>query len=199
MFDRAGSRKYLNRRERLAFLRAAKKERDPGRRSFALTMLHTGCRISEALNILVGRIDGRSMAITFETLKRRKSGHFRAVPIPDDLAKLLMRLTRGRLPIGRIWTFSRPTGYRLIVQCMRRAKISGGMACPKGLRHGFGVACVEQKIPLPIIQKWLGHAKPETTAIYLCVMDLEERNLARRLWVVREKNRKSACKTKSRS
>ena len=182
MFDRTGSRKYPNRGERMAFWRVAQRERDPRRRSFALTIFHTGCRISEALNVIVSRIDSNSMAITFETLKRRKRGHFRAVPIPKDLVRLLKRVSHGRLPNDRVWSFSRPTGYRLIVEIMQRAKIRGAMACPKGLRHGFGVACVAQKIPLPIIQRWLGHAKPETTAIYLTVMDDEERALAKRLW-----------------
>jgi site-specific recombinase XerD len=65
---------------------------------------------------------------------------------------------------------------------MKKANITGGMACPKGLRHGFGVACVAVKIPLTTIQKWLGHARLETTAIYLDVQGEEERGLARRLW-----------------
>jgi integrase/recombinase XerD len=65
---------------------------------------------------------------------------------------------------------------------MTQAKIAGGMASPKGLRHGFGVACLAQKIPLPTVKKWLGHARMETTAIYLDVMGDEERELAKRLW-----------------
>jgi site-specific recombinase XerD len=65
---------------------------------------------------------------------------------------------------------------------MERAGVAGGMACPKGLRHGFAVACLAQKIPLPTVQKWLGHARLETTAIYLEVSGDEERELAKRLW-----------------
>lgn len=65
---------------------------------------------------------------------------------------------------------------------MARAGIDGGMACPKGLRHGFAVACLARKIPLPIVQRWLGHARLETTAIYLDVSGDEERDLAKRLW-----------------
>ena len=40
-------------------------------------------------------------------------------------------------PSSRIWAFSRPTAYRLIKKYMAEASISGGMASPKGLRHGF--------------------------------------------------------------
>lgn len=196
MFDRSGSRKYLNRRERLAFWRAANGERDILRRSFALTLFFTGCRISEALNLRVERADIKSMTITFETLKRRKRGIFRSVPIPPELGKLLEKITRGRSPTDRVWKFSRPTGYRLITEHMHRAKIVGGMACPKGLRHGFGVACVAEKIPSTTIQKWLGHASLKTTAIYLTVLDDEERALAKRLWSMPKSRRKSSCKNR---
>ena len=65
---------------------------------------------------------------------------------------------------------------------MAQAGVVGGMASPKGLRHGFAVACVGQYIPLPTIKRWLGHARLETTAIYLAVSGEEERDLARRLW-----------------
>jgi len=183
MFDRQGNRKYLNGAERRAFLRVAGKEPDALRRAFCLTLFNTGCRISEALNVTAGRVDLANKAVVFETLKRRKTGHFRGVPVPDSLVELLRRVVPQADPSARIWTFSRPTAYRLVKDCMARAGIMGGMASPKGLRHGFAVACLAQKIPLPTVQKWLGHARMETTAIYLEVSGDEERELAKRLWV----------------
>ena len=117
-----------------------------------------------------------------ETLKRRQRGIFRAVPIPDSLATLLGGISTGVESSERVWKFSRPTAYRLIKLCMREAGIRGGMASPKGLRHGFAIACIAKNIPLPTIQKWLGHARLETTAIYLGASGDEERNLAQRLW-----------------
>ena len=107
---------------------------------------------------------------------------FRAVPIPDHLVKLLGEVLTTVEPSDLIWHFSRATAYRLIKGQMTRAEISGAMASPKGLRHGFAIACIAQNIPLPTVKKWLGHARLETTAIYLDVIDDEERNLARRLW-----------------
>jgi integrase len=182
MFDRSGGRKYLNGRERKASLRGLTAEKDPSRRAFLLTLFHTGCRISEALNVRVERVDLTNSAITFETLKRRKHGCFRAVPVPDELTSDLSSLVQAMQPNERVWKFSRPTAYRLVKAKMKQAHINGGMACPKGLRHGFGVACVAAKIPLTLIQKWLGHARIETTAIYLDVLGEEERGLARRIW-----------------
>jgi integrase len=182
MFDRQGSRKYLNVAERRAFVRALCNEPDALRQAFCLTLFHTGCRISEALNLMADRVDLVNKAIVFETLKRRKKGYFRAVPIPDSLVELLRQIVSQTDPPARVWKFSRPTAYRLVTGWIARAGVAGGMASPKGLRHGFAVACLAQKIPLPTVQKWLGHARMETTAIYLEVSGDEERELAKRLW-----------------
>ena len=183
MFDRRGSRKYLNDTERRAYFKAVQSVMDETTKAFCLTLFYTGCRISEALNLTSERVDVSGQCIVFETVKRRRSGVFRAVPIPEGLTKLLDGLATAAGPSVRLWPFSRPTAYRAIRECMDRAGIVGGMASPKGLRHGFAVACVAKNIPLPTIQKWLGHARLETTAIYLGVSGDEERNLARRLWL----------------
>ena len=182
MFDRRGSRKYLNDAERQAYFKTAQKETDAARRAFCLTLFYTGCRISEALNVTAECVDISQKCIVFETLKRRRKGMFRAVPIPDSLVVLLGELRAGAAPSGRVWQFSRPTAYRMVKRCMTHAKIVGGMASPKGLRHGFAIACIAKSIPLPTLQKWMGHARLETTGIYLGVSGDEERNLARRLW-----------------
>jgi site-specific recombinase XerD len=95
---------------------------------------------------------------------------------------LLVEVVAAEDQCSRVWNLSRPTAYRLVKRHMRHAGISGAMASPKGLRHGFAVACIAKKIPLPTVQKWMGHARLETTAIYLSVSGDEERELARRLW-----------------
>lgn len=181
LFDRAGRRKYLNERERRALLAALLREPDTSRKAFCLTLFYTGCRISEALNLTVDRVDLTELTLVFETLKRRKRGCFRSVPIPDDLTRLLARVV-SQGSIERVWTFSRSTGYRTIKKKMSEAGIIGSMASPKGLRHGFGIACVAEKIPLTTVQKWLGHSRMQNTAIYLEFSGREERNLARRVW-----------------
>ena len=182
MFDRRGGRKYLNTTEREAFFTSAIIENDLERKAFCLTLYFTGCRISEARNMTVGRIDFAEKCLVFETLKRRKRGIFRAVPIPDLLLRLLGELTMDFKPSTHVWTFSRSTGYRLIKEHMRRARISGSMGCPKGLRHALAVACLGHQIPLPVVKSWLGHSRLDSTAVYLDVMGEEERKLAERLW-----------------
>lgn len=65
---------------------------------------------------------------------------------------------------------------------MRRAGIAESVCKPKALRHAFAVEAGQKGIPLNIVQRWLGHARIETTAIYASAIGDEERNLARRAW-----------------
>src|SRR5688572_26763918 len=106
MFDRAGNRKYLNRSERNAFLASVISDADPLRKAFCLTLFYTGCRLSEALNLKHGQIDLANRSLIFETLKRRARGCFRAVPIPDDLLRLVIKITNETEP-PNIWPYSR--------------------------------------------------------------------------------------------
>lgn len=182
LFDRTGDRKYLNAAERRVYARGIGDDLDLSEQAFCLTLFYTGCRISEGLNLTRERVDLRGKALIFETLKRRRRGHFRSVPIPDSLIRLFGRIVAGLEPSAHVWQFSRATAYRLIIDRMADAGVTGAMASPKGLRHGFAVACIGQNIPLTTVQKWLGHARLETTAIYLSVAGEEEREFARRLW-----------------
>ena len=62
------------------------------------------------------------------------------------------------------------------------AGIAGAQASPQGLRHAMSVAAVGRGIPLNMVQRWLGHAKLTTTAIYAEAVGEEERAIAARLW-----------------
>ena len=185
----AHGRKYINQAERMAFLDAAS-EVDGNIRTLAETLTYTGCRISEALSVTVSNVDITGREIRFMTLKRRKSGIWRSVPMPGilvehlDLAHGIRRKIRTQPAAvdDLLWPISRVTAWRAIAGLMAVAGISGPQASPKGLRHGFGVAAVQAGIPLNIIQRWLGHASMETTSIYTDVIGEEERALADRLF-----------------
>ena len=182
VFDRDGNRKYLNESERRKFLRTTERESCAVTKAFILTVFYTGCRLSEALELTVNRIDHAEKSLVFKTLKRRSTLHYRAVPVPLVLLGHLKEITQNTPGNTRVWNFSRTTGYRRIKSIMRAAGISGTQASPKGLRHGHALKCVTKNIPLTTIQKWLGHARSDTTAIYLSITGEDERRLAKRLW-----------------
>lgn len=179
IYDQTGQRKYINSAERERFLKAADHEPE-SIRALCYLLCFTGSRISEALNLKRPQLDADMHQITFQTLKRRKL-HFRAVPIPANLTLMLHDL-RCSDP-GNFWSMHRATAWRHIKRVMSEAKIVGPMATCKGMRHGFGVCCAENSIPLSILQRWLGHVPGSSaTAIYLNLIGREERILAERLW-----------------
>jgi integrase len=84
LHDAQGKRLYLTAEERLAFMAAAAKAARPVRTLCAV--LHTtGCRISEALALTPEHVDLPGKAVVFETLKKRRRGVYRAVPVPPGL------------------------------------------------------------------------------------------------------------------
>jgi integrase len=170
-------RKYLNLRERIAFYECAQKLPDP-QAALCLVLFFTGCRISEALNLTAGQLDREESVITFETLKQRRSGVYRSMFVPQQVFRVIPKSP----PERKIWTFSRTTAWRIVKSVMTKANILGQYACPRGLRHGFGVDCALDNVKLDTIQGWLGHAEIATTTIYTRVMTNEERQLASHLW-----------------
>ena len=189
LFDDSGNRKYLTPEEREQF-RLATTKVSKNKRMFALMLYHTGCRISEGLNVQVKHIDFSAGSVTIETLKRRKKGVFRQVPLPDDFLQALdnaydlqMLQKRGNKSRNQyLWTWSRRYGYQVITEIMAISSLQGIYATPKGLRHAFAIACLDKDIGLNMVQKWMGHASMETTAIYANALGREERKIAGRLW-----------------
>ena len=184
----ARGRKYLTGEERARFLGAARSHPKPAVQTFALTLAHTGCRISETLALRAVDVDLEAAEVRFRTLKRRKE-HWRAVPVPDDLVReleLVHRLRRAqarpRSAAAWLWPFTRPTASRHIAALMRAAGIEGPQACAKGLRHAYGVAAVAAGVPLPTVAAMLGHAHLTTTALYTTAIGAEARELVARMW-----------------
>jgi integrase len=180
LFDGRGARKYLCTRELPRFLDVAA-QADKPTRAFCMLLAFTGCRLSEALALTPAQLDAETGRVVFRTLKRRRQV-YRAVPVPAELMTALCAMKRIGTPDSRLWRWSRQTAWRRVKAIMSAAEISGPQATPKGLRHGFGVANAEENVPMATTQKWLGHAKLETTAIYQQAVGREENAFARRLW-----------------
>ena len=82
-----------------------------------------------------------------------------------------------------LWSWSRTTAWRYIKKVMDSSNIQPGPhLCPKGLRHGYGIHAISKGVPLNMLQKWMGHSKMETTAIYANAVGEEQSNIASRMW-----------------
>lgn len=191
LFDVHGHRLYLTADERTAFLAAAKKADLPVR-TFCLVLHYTGCRISEALALRPSSFDIEGKTIVFETLKKRRKGIYRAVPVPEDVLDTINMVhalartgkrRRGAKDEKPLWDWSRTTAWRRVKEVMDAAEIADGPhKSPKGLRHGYGVAAVSSGVPPNMLKKWMGHASLEVTAIYSNALGEEQHKIAARMW-----------------
>ena len=103
------------------------------------------------------------------------------MPLPGETIDKLLAC-QPAVETGRFFDWHRSTAWEKISAVMRKACISGPQACPRGVRHGFGVAAVSAGVPITLVQRWLGHSRLETTSIYLAITGPEERAYAAKLW-----------------
>lgn len=182
-----GQRKYLNHSERQRFL-AAVADVPTHQRLLLETLAWTGARVSEVLSISPLSLDLATSTVTLPTLKRRRP-MLREIPLPPRLTHELdstftieSRQSDPAIAHQPLWPMSRITVWRLVKATMHAAGITGAKASPRGLRHAFGVGTLQSGVPLHLLQRWFGHARLSTTAIYADVTGPEEFAFAQRFW-----------------
>lgn len=108
---------------------------------------------------LVRDLHGWSLRVT------GKGGHVRLVPVPDDLAAEIRDLPPG-------WIFPSPSprhpGKPVTAAHLGKeiSRLLPGSLTTHTLRHRAGTIAYANTHDLRAVQELLGHAKPETTAIY---------------------------------
>ena len=116
-------------------------------------LLYTVCRRSEALSVNTADIDRKNRLLHIRGTKTDTSD--RVVPLLDKAADLLNKLK----PTADGFYFPFRPDYP--THAFKKL-------CPDhklhDLRHTFATRCLEAKIPLKVVQKWLGHSKLDTTA-----------------------------------
>lgn len=187
LFGRNGERKYLNQQEREVFYDCAS-TLPLEKKLFCWLLYYTGARISEISNLTVIQIDFEERVVVIRTLKRRRKDIYRQIPLPDQILGELLSLIDHKKKFGRfsgndepLWSFTSRTASRFVKAVMDEAGLFGAKASALGLRHGFAVHGAAL-VPITKIQKWMGHGYLATTAIYLDVIGLEERQYAEIMW-----------------
>lgn len=184
-FDENGNRTYLTAEERRAFLNAAKRA-DPDVMTFCVVLAYTGARPSEIRALMPSSIDFALQCIIIKCLKKRKKVVYRAVPVPGQVLSVLAQVhglpAFGRQLNRKLWPWSRTTAWSRVANVMHEAGLSGIGASSRGLRHTFAVSAIQCGVSLNMVQKWMGHADIETTALYANATGTEELTIATRVW-----------------
>lgn len=135
-----------------------------------------GLRISEGVGVQVKDIDSARMQLVIRSSKGNKD---RCVPLPEPILQQLRQfwLThrhpvyvfphRGRGGVKPDAAQSMTT--RSSAVAFKAALVESGVtkaATVHTLRHSWATHLLEAGVPLRLIQQWLGHSSPKTTALY---------------------------------
>ena len=164
--------KYLTREQVGELLAACRAGRD---RLMVEVMWQTGVRVSELLSLTAGAIDWEGQILHVTTLKRR--GHVRTIPLrPDLLGKLARLLAEAGIASERpLFALTRQRVHQIVAAAAARAGLPADRAHPHTLRHSFAVACVLARVPVLVLNAWLGHASLEATLVYTKVICADSR------------------------
>jgi integrase/recombinase XerD len=141
--------------------------RMPGTRGLLIkTLFQTGARVSEFVNITVDEVFFEEQMLLISKAKSGKSWY---VPILPQLAQEL-RTHLGHRTTGSLFETVRHTHYspRRIQQILKETAADAQITkrgYPHLLRHSVATTLLERGMPIEQIQKFLGHAKLETTPI----------------------------------
>ena len=135
-----------------------------------------GLRVSEVCKLEIADIDFDRKQIHIRESKNDKS---RYVVLGDLIAKGLKKYIVGAKP--KVWLFNgrekgSPLGHGAVQQTFRLAMQKANIqkdACVHTLRHSFATHLLEQGVDIVTIKEQLGHARLETTLMYLHVAQVE--------------------------
>jgi len=161
-------------------------------------MVVQGCRQIGLYRLNVGNIIRRRGKVG---LQIRAKGSIRKIPLTPEVAAILEKYLQARKASGEKLTKDRPMfvslaansiGNRLTRRSMQRI-VNGYLEQAElkynesrtmtthGLRHTVGYLLTRAKKPLRVIQEFLGHCDPRTTAIYAHIVNLWDDNPANSL------------------
>lgn len=161
--------KWLTKNEKYRVIRAALNEKDRRNTAMILTMLMTGVRVSELINlkptdVIISERKGTLMV-------RGKGNKTRTIPMPSDLRDCLAEYIVEERATAE-WLFDSQRGEQITAKGVQhlctaigaKAKVEG--LTPHVLRHTFCHDLVAQGVNVFLVAKLAGHAKIETTMIY---------------------------------
>lgn len=186
--SKSGERKYLNAEERKAFFEATT-FMDNDIKFYGRMIYYTGARLSEVLAVTPDFIDYKERVVIIKTLKQNPDRpYLRPIELPADYLESLNDVYGVKKKQGsdagqkRIWNFTDRTAQKYIKAIMNTAGITGKKSTSRGLRHSMGVLLVQNKVPLNIVQKILGHRDIKNTMIYAEALEKERREMISRVW-----------------
>jgi len=153
--------------------RLLEKLHNPKHHAILLTCYAAGLRLSEALHLKIGDIDGQRNQINIRQGKGRKA---RVVPASPRLLDALRNYWKINRPPAYLFpgkTTDVPLSPATVQKACKLAVAKAGIAkpavTPHTLRHSWATGMLEAGVDLLTISKLMGHSSFVTTMVYLHV------------------------------
>src|SRR5690606_13579106 len=137
----------------------------------------TGLRRNELLHLTWDRIDLRAGYLTVACTDAftTKSGAERRIPLSQRARKVLVRMRRERVSVTELVFESGGKGIdpHTCSDTVKRYAVKAGVPrlTPHVLRHTAITRLTERGVPVPIVQRFAGHADVSTTMRFCSIAD----------------------------
>lgn len=165
---------------------------DQRQRLLIETLWNTGARINEALALTPAdfMLDTGRAFVVLKTLKQRQRGKGRprkdealkrAVPLSDVAYVQRLREYMATIKPKRhepLWPLTDDTARNWLNRALARAKSDGvtfsvNPVTPKTFRHSYAMHLIQHRVPLKVIQAFMGHQALSSTEVYTKVFTLD--------------------------
>ena len=152
-------------------------------RAMIVVLWRGGLRIQEALDLTESDLDARRGSILVRAGKGNKRREVGMDPWAWSDHLVPWVACRTQLPLGPLFcvidgaTRGRPWSATAVRAELRSYALAAGVRrrfAPHQLRHAHAVELAREGVPLPVIQRQLGHSYVSTTSVYLQGINTEE-------------------------
>ena len=143
-------------------------------------LFETGLRAQEAVSLRLRDIDFTRREIR---VRNAKYGEERIVlygALTEQALRIWLSLNPGLGPDDKLLGISYSGLYKRLKTLAKRAGLDPKKVRPHVLRHTFATEALRRGIPLPVVQRLLGHHDIKVTQIYLHLLDEDIRTAYQR-------------------
>jgi molybdate transport system regulatory protein len=162
-----------------------------------LLIRYTGGRLSEVLNLdPVYDIDHKNHTVLLRKSENRDHSGSREVQIPQGVSMDIQRMLRDdelKDLQGKIFKVDPAHVRRKFYVHAESIGIPRELGTPEAIRRSRAVELMQSNVPLPVVQKMLGHSTPNLAASYVEFSEEEIRQV-QRYHIERESQRKTSAR-----
>jgi molybdate transport system regulatory protein len=162
-----------------------------------LLIRYTAARLNEVLNLdPIRDIDYSNHSVAFRKAGKESDSGARDVQIPELLTAEIQNkldLLKGKQLQGKLFKIDPAHARRKFYERARATGIPRDLVTPEAIRRSRAVELMQGNVPLPVVQKILGHSTPNLAASYVEFSQEEIRQVERN-HIARENRRKTSAR-----